>query len=187
MTMGSKKHIENHVNYAYSNTNYKQGYKLIQKKILEDRQLFRALSSHSVPLWPWKNWYCRIRSRSETNHRNEDGQSAASELIVSCGEYANSSGPRYINRPVEIGMPKWGTCQTSEPTEVFSHESIEWMIFVSRTALKWENWNWKLCRLEKLKSWLESFSYHWPGETYKYWIQACPLLGEKKFVKLDHL
>ena len=97
-----------------------------RKNILEDRQLFRALSSHSVPLWPWKNWYCRIWSRSETNHRNEDGQSAASELIVSCGEYANSSGPRYINRPVEIGMPKWGTCQTSEPTEVFSHKSI-WM------------------------------------------------------------
>ena len=28
-----------------------------------------------------KNWYCRIWSRLETNHRNEDGQSAASELI----------------------------------------------------------------------------------------------------------
>ena len=28
-----------------------------------------------------KNWYCWIWSRLETNHRNEDGQSAASELI----------------------------------------------------------------------------------------------------------
>ena len=135
-----------------------------------------------------KNWYCWIWSHLETNHRNEDVQSAASELICELRRVCEySSGPRYINRPVEIGMPKWGTCQTSEPTEVFSHESIEWMIFVSRTALKWENWNWKLCRLDKLKSWLESFSYHWPGETYKYWIQACPLLGEKKFVKLHHL
>ena len=84
-----------------------------RKNILEDRQLFRALSSHSVPLWPWENWYCRVGHFQRQNHRNEDGQSTESERMSGrCGEYAKLiDRPRNISCPAVIGLPKWGTCR----------------------------------------------------------------------------
>ena len=153
-----------------------------QNKILDDRQLFRALSSHSVPLWPWENWYCRVGHFQRQNHRNEDGQSTESERMSGrCGEYAKLiDRPRNISCPAVIGLPKWGTCRWGDWQRFFcTRQEKRWSLCHHR------HWNEnieteKLGRMKVLDSRVASFPYHWPGETYLKLDTGLPASGWKK-------